>query len=94
MFCKNIVFSDHAIGQMFKRGISIDDVLQVIDTGETINEYPTDKPYPSYLVLGFRNQQPIHLVIAKNDFEDKCIIVTAYQPSTDLWNSNFKTKRK
>jgi hypothetical protein len=94
MLCDNIVFSDHAINQMFKRSISVDDVVNIIEIGEIIQEYPDDKPYPSYLILGFLNQRPLHIVMAKNDFENNCIIVTAYQPSTDIWNTDFKTKKK
>ncbi|MCA6369546.1 MAG: DUF4258 domain-containing protein [Cytophagales bacterium] len=34
MICKTLVFSDHAIDQMFKRAISVGDVKHVIETGE------------------------------------------------------------
>ena len=93
MVCSAIVFSDHVISQMFKRDIFVEDVKQVINHGEVIKEYPNDKPCPSYLILGRVNQRPLHLVIAKGDF-DKCIIITVYEPSQDIWSANFKTKIK
>ena len=37
MICKTLVFSDHAINQMFKCDILVEDVKQVIETGEVIN---------------------------------------------------------
>jgi hypothetical protein len=79
---------------MFKRGISVDDVKKIINTGEIINEYPNDKPYPSYLILGFANFKPIHLVIAQEKALKECIIITAYHPDTTLWEVDFKTKKK
>lgn len=42
MVCSTIVFSDHAISQMFKRDILVEDVKQVISKGEVIKEYPND----------------------------------------------------
>jgi hypothetical protein len=43
---------------MFKRNISVDDVKRGIEGGETIAEYPYDKPYPSYLMLASVNDRP------------------------------------
>jgi hypothetical protein len=79
---------------MFKRSISVDNVVTIIEMGDIIQEYPDDKPYPSCLILGYLNQRPLHVVVAKVDSENRCIIVTAYQPSIDIWNADFKTKKK
>jgi hypothetical protein len=38
---------------MFQRGISMEGVKLALTTGEIIEEYPDDKPYPSRLVLGW-----------------------------------------
>jgi hypothetical protein len=94
MLCKNIVFSDHAINQMFKRNISIDEVIKSVEIGEIIIEYPDDKPYPSYLILSYPNQKPLHIVLAKDNVEQLCIIVTTYKPSNEIWNADFKTRKK
>lgn len=93
MICSAIVFSDHAINQMFKRDISVEDAKQIVDTGEVIKEYPSDKPYPSYLMLEHVNRRPLHLVLAKNDL-NKCIVITVYEPDKNVWAANFKTKIK
>jgi len=34
--------------------------------GEEVAAYPDDRPYPSYLVLYYINQRPIHVVVAVN----------------------------
>jgi hypothetical protein len=37
---------------MYERGITREEVHTVIGTGETIEDYPNDFPYPSRLLLG------------------------------------------
>ena len=93
MTCKEVLFSDHAITQMFKRNISVDDVKRVIEGGANIAEYPYDKPYPSYLMLASVNNRPIHIVVGKDEEEERCIVVTAYEPDPSIWEPGFKSKR-
>ena len=88
-----ILYSAHVITQMFKRGILEQDIEQVMDNGLIIREYPEDKPYPSYLILGFIESVPLHVVFAVNEMDEK-IIVTAYQPDNSLWSNDFTIKRK
>ncbi len=93
MHCKEILFSDHAISQMFKRDIQVENVHYVIGKGQIIKEYLNDRPYPSFLLLGYIDTRPIHLVIAQDQQNYKCVVVTAYEPGTLMWNKNFKTKK-
>lgn len=46
-----IVFRTHAIQRMFQRRIDEKDVRYVLETGETIERYPDDTPYPSRLIF-------------------------------------------
>ena len=89
-----LVFRVHAIQRMFERGISHDDVVHVIWYGEVILEYPDDTPYPSHLILGWRGGRPLHVVAADNDAENQTIIVTAYEPDSKQWESDFRTKKE
>jgi hypothetical protein len=89
---KQIYFSGHATVQMFKRGIQAEDVERVLKTGLIIKNYPDDKPYPSFLILGFVEKRPLHVVSA-TDRRGNCYIVTVYEPDKKLWNNDFKTKR-
>ena len=92
MNCKKIHFSGHATVQMFKRIIGVDHVDHVLKTGKIIKQYPDDKPYPSYLVLGFIGKRPIHIVVS-TDEQKNCYIITAYEPDRKLWESDFETKK-
>jgi len=58
MFSKKIIYSNHAVKQMFQRRISTHEVEYVLDNSETIQEYPEDKPYPSKLLFAFYEQRP------------------------------------
>ncbi len=89
-----IIYSNHAVQQMFQRKISIKEVEYIIQNGEIIKNYPKDKPYPSKLILGFYNNRPLHLVISYNRNDNLFIIITAYEPNSEIWNENFKTRKK
>lgn len=88
-----LVFSGHAIKQMFQRRISRDAVKIVISTGEVIADYPDDHPYPSCLMLGFSGDRPIHVVAAHDAETQTVYVITAYEPDVKLWQSDFKSRR-
>lgn len=78
---------------MFARNIVTADVLETIEAGEVIADYPTDKPYPSCLLLKFVKERPLHVVLAFDVADGICILVTAYEPDPILWEADFKQKR-
>ncbi len=88
-----MIFRIHAIERMFQRGISMEDVMHVLATGETIEAYPDDTPYPSRLILGRCGGGPIHAVIAENKEAGQTIVVTAYVPDTEEWERDFKRRK-
>ena len=89
-----LVFRVHAIKRMFKRRISVDDVRYVLATGEVIETYPNDTPYPSRLVIGWHGSRPIHVVVAENKMAQETIVVAVYEPDLDHWESNFKRRKQ
>jgi len=90
---KEIIFSQHAIRRMFERAILTEEVRSVIEAGEIIEEYLDDKPYPSYLLLGFANQKPIHVVVAVDGIIHKFYVITVYTPDSKLWRKGYKKRR-
>jgi hypothetical protein len=80
---------------MFERDISDEAVEEVIKNGKIIEEYLDDKPYPSFLILGYEKddfKKPIHVVFAK-DGKD-IIVITAYRPGELKWTNNYQTRIK
>lgn len=91
---REIRWTYHVNMRMKGRFISRNAILSSLDSFEIIEEYPKDKYLPSYLVYTEFRGQIIHIQIA-TDLENRCItIVTAYRPSLDKWEQDFKTRRK
>ena len=93
MNCQKLVFSSHAIQQMFFRRISKEDVKTAINYGEVIEEKPDDTPFLSYLILDFVNNKPIHVVFSYDQINDTGYVVTAYIPDPQLLTDNFRKRR-
>lgn len=87
-----VQFSVHATKRMFERSISVDDVIEMIEHGEMIEDYPTDWPYPSRLLLAWFGGRPLHAVIAENAGANELIVVTLYEPDPAKWDSEFKRR--
>lgn len=89
---ENLQITLHAAKRLEQRGISIDDVISCILSGEIIEQYPDDYPLPSCLILGSTQiGVPLHVVIG-TDMETIWII-TAYYPDADSWSSDLKHRR-
>jgi hypothetical protein len=91
---KKIIFSNHAVSQMFQRSISVDDVKFVLQNGIPVNEYPEDKPFPSKLLFAVCNTRSLHVVCSENYTENEVIVITAYEASSDIWENDFITRKK
>ena len=89
-----LVFSAHAVRRMFERGIGTDEVKSVIAEGEAIAEYPDDSPYPSRLMLRLVEGRPIHVLVALDEDDRTCVVVTVYIPALDQWQPDFRTRRE
>lgn len=44
---EQIAITEHARRRLIERGISVNDIIRCIDTGEIIKQYEDDKPFPS-----------------------------------------------
>lgn len=93
MECGQIKYSGHAIRRMFERKITESDVLYIISSGQVIIEYTNDTPYPSYLILGFIKNQPLHVLIGSDIDTKSCYVITTYIPNSETWNDDYKTRR-
>ena len=90
----HLIFRTHAIIRMRQRQISVVDVHQVLETGEIIENYPDDTPYPSYLMLGWQRRRPLHVVAADNSEEQVTIIITVYEPDPARWEPGLRRRKQ
>jgi hypothetical protein len=70
-----IIYQRHAVERMAQRGIREEDVEHVLRVGESIEVYADDTPYPSELLLGWRDNRPIHIVVATDAISQRKIII-------------------
>lgn len=88
-----LTYRVHAVERMFDRGISEDNVRNVLLDGEEIAAY-RNAPYPGRLVLGWCGTRAIHVVVDDNRRDDEQIVITAYEPQPDLWEFGFKRRKQ
>lgn len=79
---------------MFERAITVDEVRQVLATGDTIREYTDDRPYPSRLVLGWSKDRPINVLAADDPDSSLTVVITAYVPDPARWEPGFRRRRR
>ena len=94
MLCENgsIRWTGHILKRLMQRGIFQASVVQAIRSGEIIEQYPDDYPYPSCLLLGTTEAgEALHIVCGIG--EGKVWLITAYHPDPDEWESDLKTRR-
>ena len=78
---------------MARRQISVQTVQEVVNTGEIIENYPNRTPYPSRLILGWVKARPLHISVADNHVAQETVVITAYQPDSNLWQPDFKIRK-
>ena len=87
-----MVITQHGRKRMMERGIYLADIVNAIETGEIIEHYPDDFPFPSALILGTtKNFRQLHVVASLND--NLIYLITAYYPDEDNWETDMKTRK-
>lgn len=77
-----------------ERENSIEIVKKVLLSGEVIEDYADDTPYPTALFLGWADERPFHVVAAYDAQSRYCLVVTAYKPDLEHFENDYKTRRK
>lgn len=84
--------SFHAEKERYAEDITISDLETAIYNGEILEDYPNDPRGPSCLILGYSQNQPIHIVCGYAPM--KWIrIITIYIPKLPKW-INERTRAK
>ncbi len=89
-----IEWRKHALQRMLERNISRADAREVILHGEVIEDYPADKPFPSALFFKSVGGRPLHVVVAFDSNGEKAYVITAYEPTLDKFEPDFRTRRR
>ena len=90
----DIEWRKHAFQRMLERNITRENVKEVVVKGELIEDYEGDKPFPSALFFKVVNNRKIHVVIAFDAKQNKAHVITTYEPTLDIFESDYKTRKK
>jgi hypothetical protein len=88
-----IIYQRHAVERMAQRGMSEEDVMHVLLTGESIQVYADDTPFPSELILCWQDRRPLHIVVATDTTQRRKIVITVYEPHPGQWEADFRRKK-
>lgn len=91
----DVRISAHGYDELAVERIPVRDVLAGVVSGVVVEDYPTFSKGRAVLVLQFdRDARPVHVVwgIPKG-FASPAVVVTAYRPDPDRWDSTL-TKRR
>lgn len=93
MSARRVIFRIHAIQRMFERQVSEQNVRQVLQSGEIIEDYSDDMPFPSGLMMSKPGTRPLHVVMAENPEDNALVVITVYEPDPSQWKPNFKSRK-
>lgn len=93
-FQKDTIFiTQHAKNRCRERNIKQKDLQNCVMTGEIIEQYPDDFPFPSCLVFGYAADNRIMHAVISNEGESGRVI-TAYIPDTNTFENDLKTRKE
>jgi len=86
-------YSLHAVDQSILRHITRQEILEAIENGQIIENYPEDKFGPSCLVYGRTDlERPLHIQCSYPT-RSKIKIITVYEPNPEEW-IDYKKRRR
>lgn len=88
-----LFFRIHAVQRMFEREISAKKVCGALETGEMIEDYSSEMPEPSRLILGFQGKYPFHVVTSENPETNETTVITVYIPDPNKWKKDARSRR-
>ena len=92
---KKVIYTEHALDEMNAEEelISKDEIRQVIFEGEIVEDYPEDKRGHSCLMFTYTSAgRPVHIICSPK--EEYLGIITAYIPTLNKWENDFRTRRR
>jgi len=89
-----IFWTYHVNMRLGQRFIDRETIIQAAENYVMVEEYPKDKYFPSYLLLGQRGEDAFHVPFGADVEGQNVRVVTAYFPSLEEWESDLKTRRR
>jgi len=92
---ESIEYSRHGAQRRIEYGYTRSDVREALRTGDIIERYEDTGRGPSYLLLHWTEDRPLHVVAADKETEKKTAIVTLYDPRAKAhkWTDDYRQRR-
>ena len=92
---RRILWSRHAVTELAEEGWARRPVESALCCATVIEDYPAvHRPLPDCLVLGWLPEGvPFHAVVAVDTAKERLLVVTVYQPATEEWENDWRTRR-
>jgi hypothetical protein len=85
-------YTIHAAQRRIKRGITREEIEQILTKGEIIEEYPSHHYGEACLLFGRTvGGRVLHILVSLNETVD---IITVYEPDLTKWEEDLKTRRR
>lgn len=92
---EKILWSFHAVKKLRIEGLRKLQVEDALKDCILVEDYPiVGRPLPDCLVLGFINEDPIHVVVALDEDFDRIFVITVYRPSVERWEDGWRKRKK
>ena len=83
----------HALQRARQRGITRQQVKDVIRTGEISEEHPDDEPFPKCLLMAeLEPQRPLYVSLAYDETADYVYIITVHWLDPEKWDDPWTRK--
>jgi Domain of unknown function (DUF4258) len=88
-----LLFRAHAVQRMFEREIAVGKVRRALEAADVIEDYSSEMPESSRLILGFQGKRPFHVVTSENRDLDQVTVITVYLPDANKWKKDHRSRK-
>ncbi len=89
----SILFRAHAVQRMFEREISVSKVRKALEAEDVVEDYSSETPEPSRLIMGFQGKRPFHVVTSENPEANEITVITVYLPDANKWKKDYRSRK-
>ena len=89
----NILYRTHAVQRMFEREIAAGKVRKALESADVIEDYSSEMPEPSRLLMGMQGKRPFHVVTSEDPQTEVITVVTVYIPDPNKWKKDGRSRR-
>jgi hypothetical protein len=88
-----ILYRVHAVQRMFEREIAASKVRKALEAADVIEDYSSEMPEPSRLLMGFQGKRPFHVVTSEKLETETITVVTVYIPDPNKWKKDSRSRK-